>query len=216
MPSRIATPLTPAVVEPEGLLQTLERPLDLIKVTDETFNHLVEEFLSKGAPFLAAIKRGAGILAWAARHHLADSHYGAWLHRFADELGVNEDTVTRYRDTAINELGLPVAARHADRSRARIAGAVKAKAASPARQSPEALAAAVVLGPTVVGGSAAPARSLVEGLLELSVEDLADSASTEELRTIKALIEAALAEQQRIALRARLGSKDASRRRRVG
>jgi hypothetical protein len=215
MPSRIATPMTPAVVEPDGLLQALERPHDLLKLSDETFSHLVDAFLDQGAPVMAAIKRGSGILAWAARHHLPNSHYGAWLHQFASTLGVHDDSVVRWRDRAISELNLPVATATAERSQARLAGARKARSRLESVPTPAAVAAAAVLAPAIVGGTA-PARRLVEDLLELSAEDLADSASTEELRSLKDLIDAALAEQQRIALRARVAQKEARGRRRVG
>lgn len=204
-----STSNTPAIIESGTLLHALEQPRDLLKLPVETFEHLVEAFTAQGAPFMAALKRGSGILAWAARHHLPDTHYGAWLHRFATTLGVSDDSVLRWRDRAINELGLPVAAVTAERSRARIAGARKASGgAAPARQSEAVAKAAAVLAPAVVGSSTPPARELVEQLLELSAEDLAESGSTEELRSIKGLIEAALAEQQRVALRARLVQRD--------
>lgn len=207
---------TPAVIEPPGLLDVMERPQDLLKLPRESFDHLVQEFVSQGAPFMAALKRGSGILAWAARHKLPDTHYGAWLHRFADEIGVSDDSVIRWRDRAITELGLPMAAVQADRSRARLAGARKAQA-TVAPATPGARAAAEVLAPAVIGSAVAPpARDLVERLMELSAEDLADSASTEELHSLKDLIDAALAEQRRIALRARLVQSDRKKSAKAG
>lgn len=197
--------ITPAIIEPGSLLSALDRPQALLTLPVETFEHVVEAFTAQGAPFMAALKQGSGILAWAARHHLPDSHYGAWLHRFATTLGVSDDSVLRWRDRAITELGLPVAAVSIERSRARLAGARKATSSTP---SPAATRAAAVLAPAVVGSSTPPARDLVEQLMELSAEDLADSASTEELRAIKALIEEALAEHHRISLRARLAQSD--------
>lgn len=225
MSGRRPTSNTPAVItsaaiesggiESAVLLHALEQPQSLLQMPVETFEHLVDDFTAQGAPFMAALKRGSGILAWAARHHLPDTHYGAWLHRFATTLGVSDDSVLRWRDRAINELGLPVAAVTVERSRARIAGARKAGAA-PATRSPAVTEAVTVLAPAVVGSSTPPARGLVEQLLELSPEDLAESGSTEELRAIKGLIEAALAEQQRVALRARLAQRDRRQRTKVG
>lgn len=199
---------TPAIIESGTLLHALEQPRDLLKLSAETFEHLVDAFTAQGAPFMAALKRGSGILAWAARHHLPDSHYGPWLHRFATTLGVSDDSVLRWRDRAITELGLPVPAVTASRSRARLAGARKASASVVSVRSAAAVKAAAVLAPAVVGFSTPPARDLVGQLMELSPEDLAESASTEELRALKALIEEALAEHSRTALRARVAQAD--------
>lgn len=190
----------PDRASPGGLLDVIDRPQQLLGLSAESFTHLVDEFLSRGAPIMAALKRGSGILAWAARHHLPDSHYGAWLHHFAETLGVSDDSVTRWRDRAITELGLPIPAVQEQRSRARLVAAARQIRARSADN-------------VIELGDAPALREVVTRIASLSPEDLAESASTDELRGLKTLIDDAISIQQRTALHARLAVKDQTAKR---
>lgn len=189
------TPAVPATVQVD-LPAIFEKPTQLIEMADDRFTLLVTEFVEQGAPLLVALRRGAGLLAWAARHHYTDGHYGPWLHQFAETLGMNEDTVTRWRDRVVNELGLPVAAVTQHRSRARLEAAAKQirnDAANAAR--PPVLELGEV-------GSPSLQRAVAE-LALTSAEALAEAATTEQLRRLCALTEEAIAVQRRTSLHAR-------------
>lgn len=201
----------PAIQQPD-VLDLIDKPMLLLKMQNEQFDRLVEEFSERGAPMLVALRTGAGLLAWAARHHLPDSHYGAWLHRFSQDLGVSDDSVTRWRDKVTHERNLPVPMVTQDRSRARTLGSAAAKQlrqrAVAAGATPERRAAELELGD--IGSPSLQAA--VAQLALTSADTLAESATTEQLRTLLNVIEEAIAHQQRSSLRARTEQANARRR----
>jgi transposase-like protein len=203
--------LVPARVvgDTPSLVDLIETPKKLLTLPETAFTSLVDDFLHQGAPLMKAVRRGAGILAWAARHHLADSHYGPWLHKVARELGVHEDSLVRWRDQVTSELGLPIPQATQQRSRARLAGAAGQVRRAGEKRAADAISNSnvVELGPI----GPAPVRDLVARLLATPVQTLAESNTTDELRELKTLIDDALAHQQRAALHART----ADRQRRV-
>lgn len=188
--------------EPAVLTLLTEKPEQLLAIPDDQFGRLVEEFLETGAPVLKALRRGAGILAWAARHHLPDNHYGPWHHGFALRFGVSDDSLTRYRDQAIRDLNLPVAMETERRSRAKLASAA-ANIRRNAETTPAREKASIELGD--VGSTSV--RQAVTLLVLTSAETLAESASTAELRSLATLIDEAIADQVRASLRARAAAR---------
>lgn len=201
------SPLLPARTVPgtPSLVSLIEQPMKLLQLPETAFTSLVDDFIAQGAPLMKAVRRGAGILAWAARHKLRDGEYGPWLHRLAEELGQHEDSVIRWRDQVTSEMGLPVPAATKERSRARLAGAAKAVRRAGEKLAEDAISAGnvVELGPL----GPAPARDLVVRLLATPAAELAASATTDELRDLKALIDDALAHQHRESLRARTAER---------
>lgn len=188
------------------VLDLLERPLNLLEISAEAFDQVVAAFADKVEPIMTAVQRSAGILAWAARHHMPDTHYGAWVHRLAELVGRSDDTIIRWRDEITSQLALPVPAVTERRSRARLAGAAKAvRQASQPRPEP------VMIGdvhPT-------PLRQTLVALLADpdAAAVLADALSTDELRSFGRILTEAERHQRRQALHAKAAEEGQRRSR---
>lgn len=191
------------------VVDVLDHPTDLLNMSSDRFDALVDEFVERGVPVLHAIEQGAGVIAWAARHHFPDSHYGAWLHRFAQQLGRHDDTVTRWRDKAVQDLGLPVPRKTQERSQARLAAAARAlrRSAAPRPRTAGEEAAVIELG----GISSPSLQSAVALVLVTPAEVLADSTTTAQLEQLRTLVDEAIACQRRTVLRARSANRRPSR-----
>lgn len=105
-------------------------PRSFLTLTDELFAQSAAWVASEGAATMDALRRGAGLVAWAGWSRFDEREYETFVGDLADQIGVSLVTLKRWRDGLIKDEELPIPAPVEARRAEAIKAAATRKAAA--------------------------------------------------------------------------------------
>lgn len=98
----------------------------MLTLDQESFGNLVALVVDAGKPLIAAIRRHAGLVAWAAWHRYNDKQCREFYEGMAERLGIKVATLRDWRDATVEHQGLSIPILAQTRSDAAKKGALEA------------------------------------------------------------------------------------------